>query len=202
MALFANLRADLRRACEFQDGSGLRRLALALSAPGTHAVIVYRFGRWARAQAAPLRWLLSAAYQVAYLVVRILWGIEVPRGATIGPGLYIGHFGGITVSCRAVIGRNFNLSQCATIGTGGSGEKMGAPAIGDGVYVAPGARVFGRITIGSNVKIGANAVVYKDIPDNAVVALDPGFRIISFKGNRRGTVELMPHDKRRSASTG
>src|SRR6266850_6129103 len=82
--------------------------------------------------------------------------------------------------CRAVIGRNFNLSQCATIGTGGSGEKMGAPAIGDGVYVAPGARVFGRITIGSNVKIGANAVVYKDIPDNAVVALDPGFRLISF----------------------
>ena len=52
-----------------------------------------------------------------------------------------------------------------------------------GVYLAPGARVFGKISIGNNVKIGANAVVYKDIPDNAIVVLDPGFKIVSYKGN-------------------
>jgi serine O-acetyltransferase len=48
---------------------------------------------------------------------------------------------------------------------------------------APGAKIFGKIKIGNNVKIGANAVVYKDIPDNAIVVLDPGFKIISYKGN-------------------
>jgi serine acetyltransferase len=49
----------------------------------------------------------------------------------------------------------------------------------------PGARLFGAIRIGSNVKIGANAVVYRDVPENAVVALDPGFKILSYRGNRR-----------------
>ena len=56
--------------------------------------------------------------------------------------------------------------------------------IGDNVYMAPGAKIFGKITIGNNVKIGANAVIHKDIPDNAVVVLDPGFKIVSFKGNQ------------------
>ncbi len=44
--------------------------------------------------------------------------------------------------------------------------------------------MFGKISVGSNVKIGANAVIYKDIPDNAIVVLDPGFKIVSYKGNR------------------
>jgi serine O-acetyltransferase len=51
------------------------------------------------------------------------------------------------------------------------------------VYFAPGVRVFGRIRVGNDVKIGANAVVYKDVPDQAVVVLDPGFRIVAMSGN-------------------
>jgi serine O-acetyltransferase len=116
------------------------------------------------------------------------WGIEVGRGATIGPGFIIGHFGGIILAGTTVIGKNFNLSHCTTIGLAGDGENLGAPHIGDDVYVAAGARVFGKITIGNNVKIGANAVVYKDIPDNAVVACAPGFTIISMKGNIRQAI--------------
>jgi serine O-acetyltransferase len=56
------------------------------------------------------------------------------------------------------------------------------PTIGNDVRIAPGARLFGKITIGNNVRIGANAVIYKDIPDNAIVVLDPGFKIISNGG--------------------
>jgi serine O-acetyltransferase len=59
------------------------------------------------------------------------------------------------------------------------------PVIGDDVFIAPGARLYGNIRIGNNVAIGANAVVYRDVPDDAVVVLDPGFRIVSYKGNRR-----------------
>ncbi|HTN65138.1 MAG TPA: serine acetyltransferase, partial [Burkholderiaceae bacterium] len=112
-------------------------------------------------------------------LVKIVWGIELPRGATIGPGLYIGHFGGITISPDAVLGRNCNVSQGITIGYSG----RGVPVIGDNVYIAPGARVFGKISVGSNVKIGANAVVHKDVPDNAVVVSGTGFMIISYGGN-------------------
>ncbi len=166
-----NLRADLARALEYENGGRARRWLLALGAPGTHAVLVYRLGRWALGQPAPVRVPLGVVYQLLYLLVRICWGIEIPRAARIGPGLYIGHFGGIAVSRRAVIGRNCALSQQVTIG--------------DDVYIAPGARVFGRIRIGNNVKIGPNAVVGEDIPDNAVVALDPGYRIVSYRGNRR-----------------
>jgi serine O-acetyltransferase len=97
--------------------------------------------------------------------------------------LYIGHFGGITVAPNTVIGSNCTLGQSITIGAWGSGEMYGAPVIGDNTYIAPGARLFGKIRVGNNVKIGANAVIYKDVPNNAIVVLDPGFQIISLKGN-------------------
>ena len=121
-------------------------------------------------------------------IIQIMWGIEIQYAANIGAGLYIGHFGGITISGAAIIGKRCSVSQNVTIGVSGQGEKKGVPIIGDNVYIAPGARLFGKISIGNNVKIGANAVIYKDIPDNAVVVLDPGFKIISYKGNRNTEV--------------
>jgi serine O-acetyltransferase len=199
--MLRSLRADLERALQYQEGSRLACWLRVLAAPGTHAVVVYRFGAWALGLPALLRWPCSVIYQFAYLGVRILWGIEVPRTAVIGPGFYIGHFGGITVARRAVIGRNCSLSQGVTIGYA-DGRREGVPAIGDDVYVGPGARLFGAIRIGDNVRIGANAVVYKDIPRDAVVALAPGFTIISFRGNRRVAAEVRSLEKRRNASTG
>jgi serine O-acetyltransferase len=196
-----NLRADLARARAVLGGRPAYRSLHALCAPGFHAVLVYRFGRWALGQPALVRVPLGVLYQLLHLAVRICWGIEIPRAAQIGPGLYIGHFGGITVSQRTVIGRNCALSQQVTIGADGRGERHGAPVIGDDVYIAPGARVFGRIRIGNNVKIGPNAVVGEDIPDDAVVMLDPGYRIVSYRGNRR-SLPATPADQRRSASTG
>lgn len=146
--------------------------------------MVFRFGQWMDSQPVLLRLLLHSIYFFLNGLVQIMWGIELPRSATIGPGLYIGHSGGIVIAPGVTIGRNCNLSQHITIGLSGQGEKAGVPTIGDNVYLAPGARVFGKISIGNNVKIGANAVIYKDIPDNAVVVLDPGFKIVSYKGNR------------------
>ena len=196
-----NLRADFARVRAALQGGLVYRSLHALCAPGFHAVLVYRFGRWALGQPVLVRVPLDVVYQLLYLLVRICWGIEIPRAATIGPGLYIAHLGGIAVSRRAVIGRNCALSQQVTIGIDGHGERFGAPVIGDEVYIAPGARVFGRIRIGNNVKIGPNAVVGEDIPDDAVVALDPGYRIVSYRGNRRAP-STTPADGRRSASTG
>jgi serine O-acetyltransferase len=180
----ATLREDIGRTYASLEGSRWRRLAGCLASPGVQTVVVYRFGQWARSQPKPLRCLLDPLYWISNALVRIAWGIELPRSARIGPGLYIGHFGGITISGKAILGRNCNLSQSITIGVAGKGETVGVPVIGDDVYIAPGARIFGKITVGNNVKIGANAVVYKDVPENAVVVMDPGFRIISYEGNR------------------
>ena len=177
------LRADIMRTYDYLHGSRLRRTVNCLRSPGVQAVIVFRFGQWLDTQPLALRLLLHPVYFVLNGLVQIMWGIELPRSATIGPGFYIGHFGAITIAPDVVIGSNCNISQDLTIGLSGQGERAGVPTIGDNVYLGPGARVFGKISIGNNVKIGANAVVYKDIPDNAIVVLDPGFKIVSDKGN-------------------
>jgi serine O-acetyltransferase len=122
---------------------------------------------------------------IASFLVRTCWGIEIARHANIGPGLYIGHFGGIVISPQAVIGTECTVSHGVTIGSSGEGSESGVPVIGDQCYIAPGAKLFGKIRVGNNVKIGANAVIHKDLPDNAIAVLSPGFEIISFKGNIR-----------------
>ena len=201
-AVIANLRADIRRTYDYQHGSRRRKIACCIAAPGVQAVVVYRFGQWAKLQPKLLRCVLDPLYWIGNTLIRIAWGIDVPRDAKIGPGLYIGHFGGIIISSAAVIGRGCNLSQAVTVGLAGEGERGGVPTIGDEVYLGPGARLFGKITVGNNVKIGANAVIYKDVPDNAVVVLDPGFRILSYKGNRRVIDAGQARERRRNASTG
>lgn len=182
-------REDFQRTYELTTGNVVRRIISCYRSPGLHAVGIYRFGKWLRKKNILLRIALEPVYLILYHRIRSKWGISIPRSAEIGAGFYIGHSGGITVSGHARIGRNVNISQLVTIGVSGRGEKRGVPIIGDDVYIAPGAKIFGKIRIGNNVKIGANAVVYKDIPDNAIVVLDPGFKIISFRGNREGNNE-------------
>jgi serine O-acetyltransferase len=109
------------------------------------------------------------------------YGLEITYLSKIGPGLYIPHPQGIVVHEDAVIGRNCLLSQGVTIGDLKRGDRKGCPVIGDNVYIAPGAVVVGHIKVGDNVAIGANAVVNRDLPDNAVAAGIPA-RILSFQG--------------------
>lgn len=149
----------------------------SLRCPGLHAVAVYRFGNWLIGQRAPLRLALGPAYFVLQLLVQVVWGIDISRRATIGPGLYIGHFGGIFVHSDAVLGERCSLSQDVSIGIGGNGARRGVPVVGDDVYFAPGARAFGPIRIGRHAKIGANAVVHRDIPEHAVVTVESSVRV-------------------------
>ncbi|RMD84906.1 MAG: hypothetical protein D6815_03155 [Candidatus Dadabacteria bacterium] len=73
------------------------------------------------------------------------------------------------IAADAVIGSRCSVSQEVTIGYGLRGERRGAPTLGDNVYVAPGAKLFGKIRVGDGAKIGANAVVFRDIPAGARV---------------------------------
>lgn len=170
----APLRADWAQYYRLCEGSQARRVFDCLRAPGIHAVTVLRFGQWAARQRAPLNWLLAPVYVVLNECIKILWGIDIPRSARIGPGLYIGHFSGIFVNPEAVIGRNCFISQGVTIGVGGSGDKRGVPVLGDDVYLGAGCKLFGRITLGDGVKVGANAVVHRSLAAGAKVAA-PGF---------------------------
>lgn len=131
------------------------------------------------------RWATLIPY---FLCRRILthykykFNISISHHTPIGRGLYLGHVMNIVVSDYAQIGRNCNISHGVTVGQINRGERKGTPIIGDNVYIGPGAIVIGRIRIGNNVAIGANTVVTKDVPDNAVVVGAPG-RVISLNGS-------------------
>lgn len=119
----------------------------------------------------PLRLLFCTFLYRSWTVIL---GVYIDLDATIGKGFYIGHHGGIFIG-PVELGDYCNVSQGVTVGSGRLGTvREGRPAIGDRVYLAPGAKVFGRITIGSDVSIGANAVVSKDIPANSIVVGNPG----------------------------
>lgn len=123
-------------------------------------------------------WLISILLFYHY---QYKFGIQINYKNKIGKGFYIGHFNGIVVSPGAEIGDNCNISQGVTIGVSGRGARKGYPVLGNNVYIAPGAKIFGAIKVGDNVAIGANAVVNIDVPANAVVAGIPA-KIISYKG--------------------
>lgn len=177
--MFADLKADLGR----YPGRGLKRLAIALLSQGFWAVVTYRLGHALRSWPKPLR-LVALVFWLPFsrFVECATAGIQINDGATIGPGLYIGHLGCLIVSGGAVIGRDCNLSQGVTIGISSKQGKRGIPVLGDRVYVGPGAKVLGPITVGSDSAIGANAVVVSDVPPGVTVAGVPA-RIVSENGS-------------------
>ena len=170
-------RADLHR---YIGRSDSRTFAKSLVArPGFRYTFAMRACRYATE-----RWRGGVVRAAATYLLRryeLRYGISIPFDTEIGPGLYIGHFGGIVVNHRSVIGRNCNLSQGVTLGMANRGERQGAPRLGDGVYVGPGAKLVGGVTVGDNVAIGANCVVTADVPNDAVVVGVPG-RVISQDG--------------------
>lgn len=118
-----------------------------------------------------------------FLLYRLTYrqGISIPFNTTIGSGFYIGHFGGIVVNGKSVIGKNCNISQGVTLGQSNRGKNKGYPVLGDNIYIGPGAKIIGAVKIGNDVAIGANCVVTKDIPDHSVVVGIPG-KVISQEG--------------------
>lgn len=95
-------------------------------------------------------------------------GFSIPPNV-FGPGLSIVHYGTIVVNSAAKIGANCRLHVCVNIGASG-GEKE-APQLGDNIYIAPGAKIYGNISIANNTAIGANAVVNKSFAEeNTVIA--------------------------------
>lgn len=160
----------------------IKMLLVYWEPPGAKYAFILRLCQFLRV--ARPRVLLAPFYVVSRIVLKhyeYTFHIRIAPATRIGPGLYIGHFGDIGVNQRAVIGANCNISQGVSIGQASRGRRKGHPVIGDNVFIGPGAKIIGRVRIGNNVAIGANCVVTRDIPDNAVVVGVPG-RVISYEG--------------------
>ena len=137
---------------------------------GFWALLVYRFGH---ARYVIKNRLLRAPWTVVYVLlhklVEMLFGITIGSGARIGRRLSIEHHGGIVIHGGTVMGDDCMIRQGVTLGNSGSADPAGAPTVGSRVQIGAGAKVLGRISIGDDVVIGANAVVIRDVPARCVV---------------------------------
>lgn len=154
--MFSDIRADLRA----HGGDW--------GAQGFWVMVVYRFGRWRYGvRPAILRKLFSLVYRVLYKFIQIVTGIEFPCEVEVGRNFVIDHFGGIVVSGYARFGDNCRIRNGVVVGLSRVEDPI-APVIGNNVDIGTGAKLLGRITIGDNVLIGANAVVVSNIPSDSI----------------------------------
>lgn len=100
------------------------------------------------------------------------YGLEILRD-NVGPGLYLGHAYNINVSPLAKIVKNFNLNKGCTIGRENRGKRIGAPTLGDGVWVESNSMIVGNIHTGNDVLIAPNAYVNSDVPEHSIVIGNP-----------------------------
>ena len=147
--------------------------------PGFRALATYRFGVWRmRIRPKPIRMFFSWVYKLMYRRCAYVYGIEIPYTASIGRRVIIEHQHGIVIHGASVIGDDCIIRQGVTLGIRDERFLDHAPKLGNGVSIGAGAKLLGQINVGDHVKIGANAVVLDDLPDDSTAVGIPA-RVIS-----------------------
>lgn len=168
--IFKRLRTDIDAYME-RDPAARSRIEVALCYPGFQALLVYRVANflWRR------DWWLSGRF-LSHLG-RFLTDIEIHPGAVIGQRCVIDHGTGVVIGETSVIGDDVTLYQGVTLGGTSPAvdshaqiDKKRHPTLEDGVIVGSGAQVLGPITVGEGARVGANAVVTRDIPKGVTAA--------------------------------
>lgn len=161
------MREDIRTILA-RDPAAYHWLHVLLFYPGLHALWVHRIaGRLWRAQWRGLALALAS-------LSRWLTGIEIHPGARIGRRFFIDHGMGVVIGETAEVGDDVTLYHGVTLGGVSLERGKRHPTLEDGVVVGAGAKVLGAITIGRETRIGANAVVVKDVGRGCVVVGIPG----------------------------
>jgi len=149
----------------------------ALTYPGIHALWLHYVAHWFWLHRCKLLARIISQFS------RFLTGIEIHPGATIGRRFFIDHGNGVVIGETTIIGDDVLLYHQVTLGGTSLDKVKRHPTLGNGVLVGMGAKILGPITIGDYCKIGANAVVNKDIPADCTVVGIPG-RIVRRNGER------------------
>jgi serine O-acetyltransferase len=153
-----------------RDPAAKSKLSLILTYPGVKAVFFHKIANFFH---------LAKFHLVARIISqlsRFLTGIEIHPGAKIGKNLFIDHGMGVVIGETSEIGNNVTIYHMATLGgiapsinSNDQRQVKRHPTLSDCVVVGSGAQILGPVMIGANAKIGANAVVTKDVPENAVM---------------------------------
>lgn len=164
--------SDLRAKGEWcYESRGWKAVIKVLMTDGTPAMILYRLMQWSR------RWRLYPLELFFNRCNTIFCSCIIGRGAEFGPGLVLIHSLGVVINGNVRGGSGVKIEHQVTIGA----EKRQTPVLGDDVFIGAGAKIIGPVTIGRGVRIGANAVVVKDIPDFATVVGIPPAQVIKLR---------------------
>ncbi|WP_020182519.1 MULTISPECIES: serine O-acetyltransferase [unclassified Methylotenera] len=158
--MFNHLKEDISIVFD-RDPAARTHFEILTTYPGVHALIMHRISHWFWTKR--FYWLGRMLSHIG----RWLTGIEIHPGATIGRRVFIDHGMGVVIGETAVIGDDCTLYHGVTLGGTSWNKGKRHPTLETGVVIGAGAKVLGPITIGKNAKIGSNAVVVKDVPDNA-----------------------------------
>jgi serine O-acetyltransferase len=184
---FKTLRTDIDSMMA-RDPAARSRLEVIFCYPGFHAVLIYRLahGAWRRGFHLLGRWLSHLG--------RFLTGIEIHPGAEVGQRLFIDHGMAVVIGETAVIGDDVTLYQGVTLG--GTSLKGGKrhPTLQNEVIVGAGAQVLGPITVGHGARIGANAVVLKDVPPCATMVGIPARPVVGREASLRELAHRATYD--------
>ena len=160
-AFWKILREYLQTAID-QDPAANSALEGAFTYPGLHAIWGYRIahGLWRRGYRSPARMLQN--------FTRFATGVDIHPAAILGRRLFIDHATGVVIGQTAEVGEDVLIFHEVTLGGVSMSPGKRHPTLGNGVVVGAGAKVLGPITIGDHARIGANAVVIADVPEDSV----------------------------------
>lgn len=165
---FAVLKEDIQ-AVLARDPATNSVLEAVLCSSGLHCITIYRIAHFVWKK----DWHLCA--RIISQIARFLTGIEIHPAAKIGRGFFIDHGMGVVIGETAEIGDNVTMYHDVTLGGTTVFDENGKvmskrhPTIGDNVIIGSGAQILGPIHIGKNSRIGSNAIVVKDVDENATV---------------------------------
>ena len=153
-----------------RDPAAKSKLSVILTYPGVKAVFFHRIANFFSVARFDLIARIISQFS------RFLTGIEIHPKAKIGENLFIDHGMGVVIGETSEIGNNVTIYHMVTLGgispsinSDDQRDSKRHPTLMDNVVVGSGAQVLGPVVVGKNAKIGANAVVTKDVPENAVM---------------------------------
>lgn len=188
LRVFRHISEDLEMYLKL-DPAAESKLHVFFFYPAFQGLMMYRFANFF------YRWKVKFLAYLLHYLMRVLYAMDIHPAARIAPGVVIDHGIGVVIGSTASVGRGTLIYHGVTLGTKHPCTGKRHPDVGENVILGAGAKILGPIKVGNNAIVGANAVVVRDVPENAVVVGVPA-RLVKWRGSSDGGKTDREHPNR------